>query len=284
MANCKQSHSQGLAIKSDKGVFLYDKEAVEMHALTALILSIAGLDAGSQYATFSKQLCEMHKVANEDWGVVWKRFVDHSTFDDDKVIVASELKKRWSSQMSRDGQIIHATFFSKMVPYDVYKAIMGGPKPRLTNKEWPTLADAPCELRRRIGYAEQRCAGSPLPTRGVRWSPLMALLHGKLSPITYLMLIGDGMECSMRRANRNFEQISMRSINTAQAEDPLVCIVCEGVANLADQAKGKSQNAQGEWLYCVHAKCKLDENSSSRRSVRAMNYTRSCRIQGHGLS
>ena len=77
-AKCNQSQSQGLAIKSDKGSFLYEKEAVEMHALTAVIVSIAGLDEGLQYRMFSGQLCEMHKVADEEWAVVWQRFVNQS--------------------------------------------------------------------------------------------------------------------------------------------------------------------------------------------------------------
>lgn len=51
---CGQTYSQGLAIKADKGQYIYDDKAVEMYALTAVIISIAGVDKGGEHRTIAK--------------------------------------------------------------------------------------------------------------------------------------------------------------------------------------------------------------------------------------
>ena len=68
----------------------YEKEAAEPNALTAVIVSIAGLDKGFQYWQFSRQLYEIHKVATEPWNDVWQRYVEHAIQKADGIPESSE--------------------------------------------------------------------------------------------------------------------------------------------------------------------------------------------------
>lgn len=226
-----------------------------MYALTAVMISIAGIDKGAPHRIVANQLDEMHKVGDEGFESVWQRFGSQSEVDGDGLRMVGEWRQHWSNEIVRDCQIIYATFFPKHVPNYAFKKLMGGNEPKLSPKGWPVLEEGNNTLSRMMGNAEAHCAGNPLPMKGQRWNPIMSLLHGRLSPIMYVMLISGGISCSVCDARRTFGQMSMRSIRSAQAGDPMVCLVCEGVGNELDQIDGKDENAVGELVRQVRQIC-----------------------------
>ena len=52
-----------------------------MYALTAVLISIGGIDKGTAYKTVAKQLYEMRKADDECFESVWRRFESQSTVD-----------------------------------------------------------------------------------------------------------------------------------------------------------------------------------------------------------
>ena len=96
-----------------------------MYALTAVLISIGGIDKGTAYKTIAKQINEIHKAEDKCFESVWRRFDSQSTVDGDRVRIVEKWKQHWSSEMSRDGQMIHATYFPKLVPNDAFKRLMG---------------------------------------------------------------------------------------------------------------------------------------------------------------
>ena len=149
--------------------------------------------------------------------------------DGNGILRVREWKHHWSSAMSQDGQILHATFFPRHIPQDMYRIILGAAKPNLRDSDWPTVEGQKNPLQDELLRAEKRCADSLMPARGVRWSHLMALINCTISPISFLLLISEGMTCGTCNVRRTFEQVSMKAIKETQTEDPLVCTVCEGI-------------------------------------------------------
>lgn len=171
------------------------------------------------------------------------------------IMMVKQWKHHWSYGMSMDGQILHATFFPRHVPREAYKDIMGVPRPQLEDWDWPTIDGDRNPLKTKIGEAESRSARCTMPMKGVRWTPLMALINRKVSPIGFLLLLSDGMTCSVCNSKRTFEQISMKAITTGLSEDPLVCLVCEGVQHILNQEEGKPENNIGKWVKEAQDNC-----------------------------
>ena len=79
-------------------------------------------------------------------------------------------------------------------------------------------------------------------------------MHRRVSPVAYLLLISDGMKCSVCKQGRSFDQTSMKGIRSAQGEDPLMCLVCEGVRNDWEADEGtKPLSDVGQWVREVKA-------------------------------
>ena len=97
--------------------------------------------------------------------------------------------------MSIGGQMLHATHFPRNVGEEQYRKLLHARKPIITPTEWPTVEDENNKLFTAMRNAEDACLSSKVPVKGTRWSPLMALVNCKVSPVMYLMLISEGLTC-----------------------------------------------------------------------------------------
>ena len=195
--------------------------------MSACIITIAGFDRGEGYKFASRQLYEMHKDSDCSFDDVWNLFTRKSSVDEYGIsqLDEDEWKHHWSSKMSYDGQMLHATFFPRNVTEYAYSNLLWTQKPKIPNSDWPTTDTANNHLYGRIMEAEQRCMRSRVPLRGMRWSPLMSLVNCKVSPVAFLLLTSEGMTCRDCKLKRKFEQVGIKAIKTAQDEDALICLI-----------------------------------------------------------
>ena len=76
--------------------------------------------------------------------------------------------------------MIYAAYFQRLVTQGQNKSLLGHKAPMLGCNAWPVFDDeASNTLSTLMGMAECYCSANPMPMRGVLWSPLMPVLHGK---------------------------------------------------------------------------------------------------------
>ena len=179
---------RGIGDEGKEGEKFFNEKTVELYALGACMLTIAGMDTGSRYEYLARQLYEMHRDSEQSFDEVYGQFEKAVVREDENGILrVREWKHHWSSAMSRDGQILHATFFPRHIPQEVYYRITSTTKPSLRDSDWPTVEGKTNPLQERMLHAEKRCAQSFMPERGIRSRPLMALINCTIRPITFLL-------------------------------------------------------------------------------------------------
>ena len=66
-----QTHATGWARRADLGRAIFDLQTLDMHALTTVMLSIAGADKGAADKIYAQQLYEMHRTSDRPFEQVW---------------------------------------------------------------------------------------------------------------------------------------------------------------------------------------------------------------------